>query len=137
MIVVKPSNFQLMSKPRVTKNIFIMNKEFDFSGEVVLKIDDDIKILKVNDQEMSSVVILSLKFFQENDLKDVPFKLELEVEGVFEWGEELHKEELKLETLLQENAPAILYSYVRPIITNISVDANLPPLVIPLMNFRK
>lgn len=134
---MKPSNFQLMSKPRVTKNIFIMNKEFDFSGEVVLKIDDDIKILKVNDQEMSSVVILSLKFFQENDLKDVPFKLELEVEGVFEWGEELHKEELKLETLLQENAPAILYSYVRPIITNISVDANLPPLVIPLMNFRK
>ena len=43
----------------------------------------------------------------------------------------------RLEFLLNENAPAILYSYLRPMITTITLDANLPPLVIPLMNFRE
>lgn len=41
-------------------------------------------------------------------------------EGLFEWDKDL-----------EENPPAILYSYLRPIITTTSIDANLPPLVIP------
>ena len=55
-----------------------------------------------------------------------------------------HSKTLKVSNLfnnesikLNENAPAILYSYLRPMITTITVDANLPPLVIPLMNFRE
>ena len=132
---MKPSNFQLINKPRVIKNIFMINKDFDFNGEVSLKIDNDIKIVKTSDEEMVSVVILNLKFFEGDDFKDVPFKLEIEIEGIFGWDIELDEKVSQLESLLKENAPAILYSYLRPIITTMSVEANLPPLVIPLMNF--
>lgn len=134
---MKPSNFQLIDKPRITKSIFLVNKEFNFSGEVSLEIDNDINITKTSDEEMSSTVILNLEFFKKSDIKDVPFKLEMEIEGVFGWDKELEDNLPQLEILLKENGPAILYSYLRPIITSLSVEASLPPLVIPLMNFRE
>lgn len=134
---MKPSNFQLMGKPRITKNVFTLNKRFDFQGEVSLEIDSDIKIEDSAETNMASIVILNLKFFKDSDFERVPFKLELEIEGTFGWDEGLEESSNQLEMLLKENSPAILYSYLRPIITDISIEANLPPLVIPLMNFRE
>lgn len=134
---MKLSSFQLIDKPRITKNIFEVNKSFKFNDEVSLEIDNDISIIKVSDEEMSSNVILNLKFFKNKEFKDVPFKLEIEIEGLFGWNKELDNNLPHLEILLKENSPAILYSYLRPIITNLSLEASLPPLVIPLMNFRK
>lgn len=136
-IDLKPSNFQLIDKPRVSKSIFQLNKDFDFAGEVSLEINKDINIIKDPDKEMCSLVILNLKFFEASDLKNVPFKLEIEIEGMFGWDNELGESSSQLEVLLKQNAPAILYSYLRPIITSMSIEANLPPLVIPLMNFRE
>lgn len=133
---LEPSSFQLINKPRVTKSVFTINKEFDFNSEVSLEISNEIKIIESSPEEMSSLVILNLKIFQGEDPKEVPFNLEMEIEGTFGWGKEQGEKTMQLEVLLKENAPAILYSYLRPIITNISIEANLPPLVIPLMNFR-
>jgi len=137
VIGLKLSSFQLIDKPRVTKNIFQVNKEFDFQGEISLEIDNNIKTVKIADEKMTAIVVLNLNFFGSKDFKEVPFKLEMEIEGMFGWDEELEKNDTQLEGLLKENAPAILYSYLRPIITTISIDANLSPLVIPLMNFHK
>ena len=134
---MKPSSFQLINKPRVTKNIFQVNKDYDFSGEVLLEIDKNIKVTKMSDEKMVAIVTLNLRFFQNKDFKEVPFKLEMEIEGMFGWDNELEENPTQLEDLLKGNAPAILYSYLRPIITTTSIDANLPPLVIPLMNFRE
>lgn len=134
---LKPSSFQLIDRPRVNKNIFQVNKDFNFSGELSLEIDNNIKVVKTSDEEMTSIVVLNLKFFESNNFKEVPFKLEMEIEGMFAWDEQLKGNPTQLEVLLKENAPAILYSYLRPIITTISIDANLPPIVIPLMNFRE
>ena len=137
VINLKPSSFQLINKPRITKNIFQVNKDLDFPGEVSLEIDNNIKIIRASDEEMTGVVVLNLKFFDSSDFKEVPFKLEMEIDGVFGWHEELEQNHNQLEDLLKENAPAILYNYLRPIITTTSINANLPPLVMPLMNFRE
>lgn len=134
---LEPSNFQLMNKPRVTKSIFSINKDFDLNSEVSLEIGNEIKVMKLPYKEMSALVTLNLRFFEENNPKDIPFNLEIEIEAIFEWGKEQEAEAIQLANLLRENAPAILYSYLRPIITNISMEANLPPLIIPLMNFRE
>lgn len=134
---LKPSNFQLIGKPRVTKKNFQLNKEFDFPEEVSLEIDNNIKVVKTSEEDMIATVILNLKFFNASDLTEVPFKLEIEIEGMFQWGETVEEDTADLETLLYQNAPAILYSYLRPIITSASIEANLPPLVIPLMNFSE
>ncbi len=137
VIRLKTSSFQLINKPRVTKNMFQVNKDYDFTGEVLLEIDKNVKVTEVSNEEMVVMVTLNLMFFKDKDFKEVPFKLELEIEGLFGWGKELEENPTQLEILLRENAPAILYSYLRPIITTTSIDANLPPLVIPLMNFRE
>lgn len=63
---------------------------------------------------MVAIVTLELRFFQKKDFKEVPFKLEMEIEGMFEWDKELEDDLNQLEVLLKENAPAILYSYLRP-----------------------
>ena len=65
-----------------------------------------------------------------------PFQFNMEIEGFFTWTEELGAKKELLETMLNQNAPAILYSYLRPLITLITVEADMPPLVIPLMNFK-
>lgn len=134
---MKPSSFQLIDKPRVTRNIFQVSKDYNFQSEVSLEIDNNIKVIKMSEEDRTAIVILSLEFFKDRELKEVPFKLEIEIEGMFEWDTELEETSVNLEVLLQENAPAILYSYLRPMITTMSIDANLPPLVIPLMNFRE
>ena len=136
-IRLKPSGLQLINKPRITKNMFQVNKDYDFTGEVLLEIDKNVKVTEVSNEEMIAMVTLHLMFFKDKDFKEVPFKLELEIEGLFGWEKELEENPTQLEILLRENAPAILYSYLRPIITTTSIDANLPPLVIPLMNFRE
>ena len=69
-------------------------------------------------------------------MEEVPFQFNMEIEGLFTWTEELGEKEELLETMLSQNAPAILYSYLRPLITLITVEADMPPLVIPLMNFK-
>jgi preprotein translocase subunit SecB len=121
----------------VTKSLFEVNKEFDFTSEVALEIENNVKVTRDLDEEkMESIVMLNLGFFTKSDFDKVPFKIEITIEGTFRWGEDLKDNPSQLEVLLKENAPAILYSYLRPIITLMTVEANLPPLVIPLMNFR-
>lgn len=137
MIDLKSSNFQLLGKPRIIKHIFQINKEYNFIEEISLEIDSEIKIGKRNEKEMTVEVLLALEFFKHQIFDTVPFKLEMEIDGVFGWNDEQDKDQERLDILLKENAPAILYSYLRPVITGTSIDANLPPLVIPLMNFRK
>lgn len=134
---MKPSNFQLVRNPRVNKNIFILNKDFDFQGEVSLELKTDIEVSYSPETPMAAIVILSLTLFKDTEFEKVPFQQEFEIEGIFNWDEELEGNPEQLETLLRENAPALLYSYLRPIITANSVDADLPPLIIPMMNFRK
>ena len=67
----------------------------------------------------------------------MPFQINVEIEGYFNWDDELEKNAVLLDAMLKQNAPAILFSYVRPLITLLTVEADMPPLVIPLMNFKE
>lgn len=134
---MKPSNFQLINKPVVTKCLFEVNKQFDFKGELSLEIDNNVQIAKAKDEELEAIVILNLGLFTKSDFEKVPFRMDITIEGVFQWDETIKEQSQQLKALLKENAPAILYGYLRPIITLMTVEGNLPPLVIPLMNFRR
>ncbi len=130
------SSFQLVGKPRISKMLFEANKEFIFKGEVQLETNNNIHIIKNSDeQKNNSIVILNVGIFTSKSLSDVPFKMDFEIEGHFIWDDKLAEDTFRLDSLLKQNAPAILYSYLRPLITLITVEANMPPLIIPLMNF--
>jgi preprotein translocase subunit SecB len=137
-VSLKKSSFQLVGKPRLSKMIFETNKEFVFKDEVQLDTNNSIHIIKNTDeQKYDSIVILNISIFTSKSLSDVPFRMDVEVEGHFMWNDKLAEDTLQLDSMLKQNAPAILYSYLRPIITLITVEANIPPLVIPLMNFSE
>lgn len=59
--------------------------------------------------------------------EEVPFSLSVEMEGWFT---------LKNgnENLIRENAVAVLFPYLRALISNVMVNANLPPLILPIIN---
>jgi len=135
---MRESVFQLIGKPRINRFNFQLNKEYNFNGEIKLELSNNIKVLRgIDENAHRAIVILDIGIFESHEKEEVPFQIHVEIEGHFKWDEILDKEEAMLEKMLKENAPAILYCYVRPQITSITVEANMPPLVVPLMNFQK
>ena len=135
---MKNSSFQLMGKPRIISFFYETNRKFKFSESLPLAVTNNIRVVKSNDESVrNAVVIAKIGIFTEPNLEQVPFQIRVEIEGCFKWDDELQNNNALLETMLKQNAPAILFSYVRPLITLITVEANMPPLVIPLMNFTE
>lgn len=78
------------------------------------------------------IVELEVRIFDKPD-KAYPFKLDLELVGFFECKNcsENDIEEFK------PNAVAILYPYVRSLVTSITANANTNPLILPTINTNK
>ncbi len=135
---MKESVFQLIGKPRISKFEIQLNREYKFDGEIKLDLSNNIQISKgIDEHSHQALVTLNLGVFETCSLTESPFQIHAEIEGHFKWEEALEKDQKLLDVMLKQNAPAILYSYIRPIITMMTVEANLPPLVIPLMNFQE
>jgi len=72
-------------------------------------------------------VVLSVRLFEKS--KNRPFEMEVSVEGTFTSKD--HKELLKFSKVL---ASAHLFPFVREIIANATMKANIPPLLLPPIN---
>lgn len=70
----------------------------------------------------------------KGDSENPPFLLSLTIVAEFQWQED-YKED-KIDRLLQQNAPALLLSYARPIISNITLNS-IMPYDIPFIDFTK
>ncbi len=135
---MQESVFQLVGKPRIKKFKFQLNEEYKFDGELKLDMNNNIQIVKgVDENAQQAIVTLSIGIFESLEIDQVPFQITVDIEGHFGWNDSLDENVASLDSLLKQNAPAILYSYTRPIITMMTVEANMPPLVIPLMNFQQ
>jgi preprotein translocase subunit SecB len=66
--------------------------------------------------------------------EDEGLKLSLTIKGGFQAEREMSNE--LFEDLASTNAPAILLPYARAIITNTTVQAGIPPVILPLVNLR-
>ena len=72
-------------------------------------------------------VLLSVKLFEKT--KNRPFDMKVSVEGIFSGKD--YKELLKFSKIL---APAYLFPFIREIIGNTTMKANIPPLLLPPVN---
>ena len=136
-IRLRESSFQLVGKPKLNRIEYQTNRNFNFVKELQLELNNDITIARNSEAgSHEAIVVLKAGIFIGKQLEEVPFQFNMEIEGLFTWTEELGEKEELLETMLSQNAPAILYSYLRPLITLITVEADMPPLVIPLMNVK-
>ncbi len=124
------SKFQLREQ-RITKIKYNSNKNFDFDEP--LSIDYDIKISQNSLEDGFGIVTLDVGIFNKKNFDEVPFVIEITIEGEFDWNSSIDGEELKM--LLNVNAPAVLFSYLRPFISQITLFSGNPPLVLPLIDF--
>lgn len=91
----------------------------------------DIQILpKVNIKKDNMDIILNTEIFTNAIEKNYPFEMKVRITGKFIIKEELAQRFVK-------NAIAILYPYVRAIISTYTASANINPLILPAINVNK
>lgn len=127
------SNFQL-DRQRIISTDFTLNKDFlkkNNNLNIELEGKTEVKILSEN----TAIVIFSLSVFNNKPLEEVPFQIKVASEGTFSWNLSMDKK--KLYNFLNINAPSILLSYIRSVVSMITSYAGLPNIMIPLINFYK
>lgn len=123
------------TNPALLKLDFKVNDEFDNGKKKEIKINLKVET-KVSRGENEDNAFVELCVTVGEDTDKVPFYV-YAVEGAnFRWEKERYSEE-EIHRLLQQNAPALLLSYLRPTIANITGASQYGSYNIPFMNFRE
>jgi preprotein translocase subunit SecB len=126
------SDFQLDSQ-RIISTDFSLNKEFSIPPN--LNVDLEGKTEVKNLSENTATVVFSLSIYNNKPLEEVPFQIKVVSEGKFSWNSTIEKD--LLNNYLNFNAPSILLSYIRSVVSMITSYAGLSNFMIPLINFYK
>lgn len=90
--------------------------------------------LDYNKEYHTAAVELGCSIFE--DLKEHhPFSLEIVMIGFFKYEANLEKE--PLEKLLKVNATAILFPYLRSMVSNVTINSGFDPIILPVINVHK
>lgn len=118
-----------------TKQIdFKINDEFLNNENEKLEIDLDFQIEEKiinNNLELTLTAILFDNYKNENK----PFTLKLSILGKFVFEDDVNDDIKKKVTYT--NAVAILYPYLRMLISNITCNSGITPIILPVMNISK
>lgn len=108
---------------------FFNNIEFE---DCDVKIDFDINPqFDVCKEDNSFVLILDVAIFNEAEKNNYPFEMHLKIVGYF------ILDDLSDFDSYKANAIAIMYPYVRSLVTSYTANANVNPLVLPVINVNK
>lgn len=113
----------------VNKIEFNRNSEFSPVKSMKLDFSIDRKITH-EDGNKTALVTLRVKIFEDAMKNNYPFSMSVELVGEFAF-ENADNINLKL---LEQNAIAILFPYVRAIISTYTAAANVQPLILPTIN---
>ncbi len=130
----KESNFKFKNH-KLTSLKYELNDSYELkSTPIKMNIQTETKIVKDGN---NAIVSLELLVFDKDSYKrqEVPFYVDITMSGEFEWDSSIDDKLLVI--LLESNAPATLLSYMRPYISNLTIGAGYPPLIIPLLNFKE
>jgi len=119
----------------VDKIIFQKNNTYD-KEEAELNVKFEHNIREDDENKGNYYINLTMNLFneEETDYKDCPFKLEISMTGLFKLQDsESVANEVKGK-LLNENTLAILFPYMRSLITSVTANANISPLILPPIN---
>lgn len=116
-------------KKYIVKSIeFIGNEDYRFNEETELDIEFDHSI-EVENNAME--VELSAFIFREANIQECPFKMSVCIKGYFELKTEDDVTKFKI------NAIAILFPYLRAIISSYTANANIYPIILPSININQ
>ncbi len=130
-VIMKDSFFQF-TDPRMTVLIFHVNQEFNVEDDTEIKIPTNMttNISKVADDNFA-IVELSIEIGEESSRS--PFFCAVKMSANFKW----ENTDRDINALLSQNAPALLLSYARPIISNVTSSSPFPTFNLPFMDFTE
>ena len=105
-------------------------KQFFTDGPVKIKMSAsyNTNVNKSNNERSAEVeLMVSIGADTEERL----FDISLIISSVFTWDDTLDND---IDKLLTENGTALLLSYVRPLVTQFTASAGIPPVVLPYIN---
>lgn len=109
---------------------FTTNENFQ-EGEIDIKFRINRNIEYGENSDNTVYVSLDVVVFDKASENNYPFTLKLKVTGKFEI---FSTDEEKRHTLVTKNTIAILFPYVRSLISTYTANANVPPLILPPIN---
>ncbi|WP_300356958.1 protein-export chaperone SecB [Fusobacterium sp.] len=128
---MKESNLKLIGIPRIIESNFKLNPIYDSLEskkiELKLNIESEIKENDSNDHLFLCRIKVNITDKEEK------FNIYVVAEGIFKIEDELEK----YKEILTDNGPAILISFIRPYIVNLTTSAGMEPVVLPLLNLKK
>lgn len=141
MMSIKESDFKFL-QPHLSALHFTENKNFDQyyndhpdQGDELLEAHPMMELeINKNENECKAYVVLTLKINVNDKREEVPYQLEISTASIFEWRNNISD---KIDILLQLNAPTLLLSYMRPIISLITNTSRFPSYDIPFIDFKK
>ena len=124
------SKFQFLN-PYLEEVSFHVNTEFDGKQDgFSMKNSFQVQVQKSETETKAIVALL----FETNSHDDTaPFQIRAKVASEFIWEKDLDEKEV--EALLNCNAPALLLSYMRPIVANLTNSSAFPAYNLPFINF--
>jgi len=118
----------IFNKYIVNKVIFNNNENYDSNENVKINFRINKKTKKDNN---SMKIELTTIIFKDAVNNNYPFEMEITVTGYFS----IENKEEKID--FEPNAIAILYPYVRAIVSTYTASANINPLILPAINVNK
>lgn len=113
----------------VDEVFFKINEDFDNSETVKIDFDIDDKVEFDNESSQMSVE-LKLEVFKEMKKNNYPFSINVTLTGLFKTnGDNIE--------VFRPNAIAILYPYLRSIVSTYTANSNVSTLILPPINVIK
>lgn len=112
---------------------FHRNDDFEESTpNIDFNINREVDYLE--DEDNTMLVTIEVTLFDNPKENNYPFSMKLNVTGIFEL-ENIALD--KRESFAEANSVAILFPYIRSLITTYTSNSNVPPLILPPINVLK
>ncbi len=132
MSAISPFQF---TAPLLTESYFIVHREKRDKDTVNIHLHRNIVKSQENPREALVEIKVQLNKIEDEELEDVCFVAEATMQSMFTWPEDLPEE--KVDYLLGVNAPALLISYIRPIIVQLTSASPIPVYNLPFLNLNE
>ena len=132
MSAISPFQF---TAPLLTESHFIVHREKRDKDVVNIHLHRNIVKSEENPTQALVEVKVQLNKNEDKELEDACFVAEVTMQSAFTWPENLAEQQVN--NLLEINAPALLISYIRPIIVQLTSASPIPVYNLPFLNLNE
>lgn len=130
-----------MDKNNIRSSLSFLNYIVDYVelknnpmfNETEVEVDFDITTeFDINKEKTNMMVIINVELFKDAEINNYPFEMNLRVFGLF--GMNIGDDDIQK---YKTNAVAIMYPYIRSLVTTFTANSNMSPLLLPAINVNK